>query len=232
VPARHFQIARDLARRWRGRPDRGEEDLYRWRDIEIDAGRNDVRAAGGRVTLAGSRSPCHATIAAGRAIVEAKIAGDLKWRAARTAQRFLQGNVTVRAGELDIGPATRVAGRLQYETTGSPSIDPAAQIAGGLEANRSAGMAAGSAPVRRRGPRWFGIFVVGSIMILASPGSATPARSLEVSRGARSAGASCASSHTDSRSSCARSRFIGLRWRCLAAAFLLLLLASGERVVR
>ncbi|HZF17428.1 MAG TPA: polymer-forming cytoskeletal protein [Steroidobacteraceae bacterium] len=152
-----------------------KEDLYAvGGDIEID-GRvgNDVRAAGGQVTLGPAAEVLgDATIAAGRAIVEGKIAGDLEVAGGHVRLNgSVQGNVTVRAGELDIGPATRVAGRLQYETTGSPSIDPAAQIAGGLEAKPQRWYGRWfSTRSTVGGPGWFGIFVVGSIMILASPG--------------------------------------------------------------
>ncbi len=147
-----------------------KENLYAvGGDVEIDGHvGHDVRAAGGQVTVGPSAEiQGDATIAAGRAVVEGKIAGDLDVAAGHVRLNgAVQGDVKVRAGDLEIGPAARIAGRLRYETRGEPTIDPSAQTAGGVEAKPHRWLTSHS---NVGGPGWFGLFVVGSIMILASP---------------------------------------------------------------
>jgi len=148
-------------------------------DIESRIG-NDVRVAGGQVTIGPQADIAgDVTIAAGHIRIEGPVAGDIRLAGGQIRlDGPVGGNVRVRAGQLEIGPNARIAGRVQFETKEPPHIDSAAQVKGGMQAERRAWY---SRWVGSRsnvgGPRWFALLVVGSIMILASP--ALGARFLE-----------------------------------------------------
>lgn len=150
------------------------QDLYAvGGDIAID-GRvgKDVRVAGGQVVIGPSAEvQGDVTIAGGRVVINGRVAGDVELAGGQVRLNGpVGGDVDVRAGQLEIGPDARIEGRIRYQTEDAPRIDPAAQIKGGVEPTPKRWY--GHWPGRRAGlggPGWFGMLVVGTIMILASP---------------------------------------------------------------
>jgi len=150
------------------------EDLYAvGGDVAIE-GRvgKDVRVAGGQVVIGPSAEiEGDVTIAGGRVVINGRVAGDVELAGGHVRLNGpVGGDVDVRAGQLEIGPEARVEGRVRYQTEDAPRIDPAAQIKGGVEPTPKRWY--GHWPGRRAGlggPGWFGMLVVGTIMILASP---------------------------------------------------------------
>jgi hypothetical protein len=149
-------------------------DLYAFGgDVAVD-GRvlRNARIAGGQVTLGSAGEVLgDIALAGGDVAIEGKVAGDAKIAGGRvTINGPIGGNVDVRAGQLIIGPNARIEGRLRYHAKDTPTIDPAARVAGGIEAlpmRWSRGWVdSARGPV---GSGWFGLFVVGVIMILVSP---------------------------------------------------------------
>jgi cytoskeletal protein CcmA (bactofilin family) len=150
------------------------EDVYAaGGDVSIDGrvGRN-LRVAGGQVVVSPTAEVLgDVGIAGGHVVIEGRVAGDINLAGGRVRLNGpVGGDVDVHAGQLEIGPAARIEGRVQYETQQAPQIDPAAAIKGGAEAKpkhwygHRLGRRAGIG-----GPGWFGLLVVGTIMILASP---------------------------------------------------------------
>jgi len=142
-------------------------------EIEVDGrvGR-DARLAGGRVTLGdGAEVLGDLALAGGDVVLRGRVAGDARLAGGHvTIDGSVGGNVDVRASQLVVGPNARIDGRLRYRTQASPKIDPAAKITGGVQAlpmRWTRGWFEGG-----RGPAgsgWFGLLVIGIIMILASP---------------------------------------------------------------
>jgi cytoskeletal protein CcmA (bactofilin family) len=151
-----------------------DESLYAFGgDIDLNGRvREDVRVAGGQVTIGPAAEVLgDITIAGGRVDIEGKVAGEI--RVAGGDVRLngaVGGNVYVRAGQLQIGPNARIDGLLRYHTKEAPAVDPAATVKGGIEprAERWYGRWTGS-DSGIAGPGWFGLFVIGTIIILASP---------------------------------------------------------------
>jgi len=113
---------------------------------------DDVYAAGGRVELSGpvggsarlgggeiviqrgSRIEGGVSLGGGHVLVEGFVGDYLQGGAGKLRLNgTVDGAVDVGAGELEIGPDTRIEGRLRYRSEHEARIDPAARIAGGVE---------------------------------------------------------------------------------------------------
>jgi Polymer-forming cytoskeletal len=150
------------------------DDLYAFAgDIDL-VGRvdHDARIAGGRVTIGRPAQILgDLTLAGGDVDIDGKVAGDVKVAGGRVRlDGTVGGDVDVRAGQLTIGPNARIDGRLRYRAKQTPEFDPAAHVSGGIEALPDSWSSGWMRPhISPVGPGWFGLLVIGTIMILASP---------------------------------------------------------------
>jgi len=100
-------------------------------DIDVAAG-GSVRAAGANVRLGPLTSVAGTLSAAGASVsFDGRAGGDVKLAgAAVTLNGHVEGNVSVHAERLVVGPQAVVTGNLLVRSLSEPEIDPAAQIAG------------------------------------------------------------------------------------------------------
>jgi cytoskeletal protein CcmA (bactofilin family) len=139
---------------------------------------NNIRAAGGEVILVpGAEVGGNASLAGGRVEVAGVIKGYLQ---AAGGELFINGavggDVMATAERVELGPQARIAGRLKYASRGEAVIDPAAQIAGGVERTTwraSAGIPSGETARRvGRGVAWvwtLGLMVLAAVLVALLP---------------------------------------------------------------
>jgi hypothetical protein len=102
--------------------------------INAPIGRN-VRIAGGQVEI-GRRGEIagNLSVAGGEVRIDGRVKGYL--RGGGGSVRIdgpVDSDVEVRAGEVELGPNARIAGRLRYASRDEIRSDPAAQVQGGIE---------------------------------------------------------------------------------------------------
>lgn len=134
----------------------------------------NARIAGGNIELApSSRIGGGVSIGAGKARVSGSINGYLQSAAGSLyINGPIGGDVEALGGQVELGPNTRIAGKLRYRSSRELKRDPAAQVLGGIEhlpPPRS------QAPARGRGLVVFAIWTLGlmlviTILLLAVPG--------------------------------------------------------------
>ncbi len=120
--------------------------------LDAPIGRN-LRVAGGQVevgtmaTVAGN-----VTVGGGRVTLRGPVKGSVQVGGGRVLiDAPVQGDVNSAAGHLTLGPNARLAGKLRYRSGDELERDPAAQVAGAIEALPLPGRAASSAAARERG---------------------------------------------------------------------------------
>jgi cytoskeletal protein CcmA (bactofilin family) len=151
-----------------------QKDLYAFGgDVEL-TGRvdQDARVAGGRVTIGPSAEILgDVAIAGGQIEIEGKVSGEVHVAGGSVKLNGpVGGDVEVHAGQLEIGPNARIEGHLSYQTKAAPTIDPAAEVKGGVASEPKRWFHRWQGPRSGvTGPGWFGVLVIGTIMILASP---------------------------------------------------------------
>ena len=126
----------------------------------------NARLAGGSVEIApASRIEGGVSIAAGQARVNGSIGGYLQSAGGSLyIDGPIGGDVDAAAGQIELGPNTRINGRLRYRSRSVLKQDAGAQVLGGIEQIRvSAG-----APAARRGVGFlFWIWTVGLMLLVA-----------------------------------------------------------------
>ena len=95
----------------------------------------NARLAGGQVEIAPSAHiDGNVSIATGEARVNGTISGYLQAVGGRLyINGPVGGDVEVSGSQIELGPETRISGKLRYRTAGQLKRDPAAQVAGGIE---------------------------------------------------------------------------------------------------
>ncbi|HSN71202.1 MAG TPA: polymer-forming cytoskeletal protein [Steroidobacteraceae bacterium] len=113
------------------------QDLYAaGGEVELDgAVAGNARLAGGQVELGSqSRIGGGLSIGAGRAVLEGAIDGYVQGGAGELViNGRIDGDVDVGTEDLTLGPDARIGGQLRYRSSEEARIDPAAQVAGGIE---------------------------------------------------------------------------------------------------
>jgi hypothetical protein len=149
-----------------------------------EMGRN-LRAAGGQVELGSSaRLAGNATIAAGDVSVRGPIKGSLSIAGGRVLiDSTVDGDVTVVAGQIELGPQARIGGALRWRSQGELQRHASSQVAGPIE--RLAPMpgregAAGWLSESRYAIGWLagtwwtvGLMIVAAVLLAAVPGLAS-----------------------------------------------------------
>lgn len=102
--------------------------------LDGEMGRN-LRAAGGQVELgSNSRLAGHATIAAGDVSVRGPVKGSLSIMGGRALiDSTVDGDVTVTANQIELGPQARIGGALRWRSQGELQRHALAQVAGPIE---------------------------------------------------------------------------------------------------
>jgi cytoskeletal protein CcmA (bactofilin family) len=134
----------------------------------------NARLAGGNIELApSSRIDGGVSIGAGEARVSGSIRGYLQSAAGSLyINGPIGGDVEAIGGRIELGPNTRIAGRLRYRSRKEVKRDPAAQVLGGIEQVQPPQR---RAPARGRGLVVFAIWTLGlmlliTVLLLAVPG--------------------------------------------------------------
>lgn len=147
--------------------------------VDAPVGRN-LRAGGGQIdvgpkgTVAGN-----VTVGGGQVSLRGAVKGAISVSGGRVLiDAPVDGDVVSYAGQLRLGPNARVAGALRHR--GGLERDPAAQVAGAVEAvpppGRGAAGARDAAPEGSRwgGPGWFwtaGVMLLAAVLVAALPGT-------------------------------------------------------------
>lgn len=150
--------------------------------LDSAMGRN-LRAAAGQVEL-GSRARLagHATIAAGDISVRGPVHGSLSIVGGRALiDSTVDGDVTVTAQWIELGPQARIGGALRWRSQGEMQRHASAQVAGPIERLATPGPGpetsasdAGKASGLLAGAWWtVGLMVVAAVVLAAVPGLAT-----------------------------------------------------------
>jgi hypothetical protein len=143
----------------------------------------ELFVAGGNVALrAGSNIAGPARIHAGTAVIDGRIGGDLTAYAQKlTINGVVLGRVRVAAQDVELGPAARVAGGIDYAGATEPRRAPGAIVGGAITRTE------GATPRQERGHRapgafWAGGFfsfvallACGTLLLLVAPGFAARA---------------------------------------------------------
>lgn len=149
-----------------------------------EMGRN-LRAAGGQIELGSSaRVAGHATIAAGDVSVGGPIKGSLSIMGGRALiDSTVDGDVTVTAGQIELGPHVRIGGALRWRSQGELQRHASAQVAGPIERLEPMPRREGAAgrPIESRhaigwlaGTWWtVGLMIVAAVLLAAVPGLAS-----------------------------------------------------------
>lgn len=146
-------------------------------DIRIDGPvGGKLRAAGGKIRVSReARIDGDASLAGGDLDVDGNVRGDLQlFGESLTINGVVEGDVELAGETIRIGPDARIAGELEYRKGADLRVDPAAQIAGGVdEVQRSdrpwgrrlfhGGPFAGGVSVS------FGMVLLGALLILLAP---------------------------------------------------------------
>ena len=138
-------------------------------DIDAAVGRN-VRVAGGNVEVRTSgRVEGNLSALGGTVAIRGPVAGQVQAASGDVlVDSAVGGDVHVASGSLTLGPNARVGGRVSYRGDGEATIDPAAQVAGGIA--REPGSAGATRTIERArvqregGGSWFWTF---GMMVLA-----------------------------------------------------------------
>ncbi len=136
-----------------------------------------VRAAGGKVRVPrGAKLRKNVTLAGGSVEMEGEVGEDLEaYGESIVINGIIGGDLQIAGENIRIGPDTRVAGRLEYKSGGTFTIDPLAQIAQGIEeldANDRGWLKKFGRGVTRVGGAMFslGVLLLGALLILGLPG--------------------------------------------------------------
>jgi cytoskeletal protein CcmA (bactofilin family) len=154
--------------------------------IDAAVGRN-VRAAGGQVDLGPKAVVAgNVTVAGGQVSLRGAVKGAVSANGGRvTIDGPVDGDVDSNAGSLRLGPNARIGGLLRYRSGDEIVLDPAAQVAGGVQRlalpGRSASASAGAGALEGRrersrwlGPGWFwtlGLMALAAALVAAMPAS-------------------------------------------------------------
>ena len=134
----------------------------------------NARIAGGRVSVGPkARINGNASLAGGRIEMLGSVGGYLQTAGGRVLiDGPVGGDVEVATGRLELGPRTRIAGRLRYSSSAPLVQDPAAQVQVGIERLEE--------PARRRGGRYIaaaaiafwtlGLMLTAAVLVAALPG--------------------------------------------------------------
>jgi hypothetical protein len=152
--------------------------------LDGEMGRN-LRAAGGQVELgSSSRVAGHATIAGGDVSGRGPIKGSLSIMGGRALiDSTVDGDVTVTAGQIELGPQARVGGALRWRSQSELQRHASAQVAGPierLEPTPGREGAAGGPSESRHAIGWLagtwwtvGLMIVTAVLLAAVPGLAS-----------------------------------------------------------
>jgi cytoskeletal protein CcmA (bactofilin family) len=136
-----------------------------------------ARVAGGEVALArGAQIGGNLSAAGGRVDLNGTVKGYVQ---AAGGEVYINGpvggDVTATSGRIELGPQARIAGRLRYASRSEPVVDPAAQIAGGIERMPVRMQTVRAETVQRAGRAfgWIwtaGLMVLAAVLVAALPG--------------------------------------------------------------
>ena len=145
-------------------------------NVQIDApvGRN-ARVAGGNVEVSPTgRIGGNLSAVGGTTLVRGPVTGNVQVASGDVlVDAEVGGNVEVAAGTLNLGPNARIGGKVIYRGNGEAVVDPAAQVAGGV--NRESGARVeGRKRVRHENPDggwwWtFGMMVLAGVIAAGFP---------------------------------------------------------------
>ena len=157
-----------------------------------------VRAAGGKVRVArGARLRSDVTIAGGSVEVEGEVGGDLHvYGESVFINGAVYGDLEIAGESIRVGPDARIAGSLEYKSSGAIVIDPQAQIEQGIEQRdrdeRGWLRRAGRGATRVGGALFtLGVVALGALLLLGMPAFSREAAGMVRREPLQSAGIGC-----------------------------------------
>ncbi len=157
-----------------------------------------VAAAGGKVRVVrGAELRENVTLAGGSVEMEGKVGGDLQvYGESLVINGIVGGDLEIAGEDIRVGPDARIAGRLDYRSGDTFSLDPQAEIGQGvrnLVTNGDSGLRKFGRGAARVGGAMFslGVLLLGAILVLGLPAFSREASAIIRREWWQSAGIGC-----------------------------------------